>query len=257
MLRLRAEGTLQPVSGEQRVDVVVPTYNEADNLESLVASLLGAVPHTGIVVVDDASPDGTGEIADRLAGLHSSVRVIHRSRKEGIGPAYAAGFERALADGAELVVQMDADFSHRPADVPRLLVAVGEADLVLGSRYVQGGEVGRWGLVRRWISRSGSAYARRWLGLRTRDLTGGFKCFRREVLETIDPAGISARGYGFQVETTYRAVLAGFRVVELPIHFDDRRVGESKMSNAIVFEAIWRVPLMRLRGRRFRRSAQP
>ncbi|MGI8726135.1 MAG: polyprenol monophosphomannose synthase [Solirubrobacterales bacterium] len=241
------------MSGEQRVDIVIPTYNEADNLETLVASLLDAVPHAGIVIVDDASPDGTGEIADRLASLHAPVRVVHRSRKEGIGPAYAAGFDRALSDGADLIVQMDADFSHRPADVPRLLVAAREAELVLGSRYVEGGEVGRWGRLRRWISRSGSAYARLWLGLRVRDLTGGFKCYRREVVETIDPAGIGARGYGFQVETTYRAILADFRVVELPIHFEDRRVGESKMSNAIVFEAIWRVPLMRLRGRRFRR----
>lgn len=240
------------MSAEPQITIVVPTFNEADNVEPLAAALLDALPHARILIVDDASPDGTGALADDLASIHDGVSVLHRASKEGIGPAYAAGFERALADGAELVVQMDADFSHPPEDVPRLVQAARQADVVLGSRYVLGGEVGSWGRVRLMISRSGSAYARRWLGVDTRDLTCGFKCFRREVLEAIDVGGIGARGYAFQVEATFRAVLAGFRVVEIPIRFDERRLGESKMSKQIVLEAVWRVPIMRLRGRRFR-----
>jgi dolichol-phosphate mannosyltransferase len=236
---------------EPNVHIVLPTYNEADNLEPLVSALLDAVPVVSrLLVVDDASPDGTGEIADRLAAVHEQVEVLHRPGKGGLGPAYVAGFARALDEGADLVVQMDADFSHEPLDVPRLIAAAADADLVLGSRYVEGGGVGEWGALRRAISRLGSAYARAWLGLGIRDLTGGFKCFRRRVLEAIDPGGVSALGYAFQVETTYRAVRAGFRVVEVPIVFTDRRVGESKMSRAIVAEAAWRVPLMRFRARR-------
>jgi dolichol-phosphate mannosyltransferase len=224
-------GVAEPV-----IEVVVPTYNEADNVEPLVAALLDQLPSGArILIVDDSSPDGTGEIADRLAGLHAGVSVLHRPVKEGLGPAYVAGLQRALDDGADLIVQMDADFSHDPADVPRLIAAVAGADLALGSRY-----------VRRAISRGGSTYARRWLGLGVRDLTGGFKCFRREVLEAIDLGSLSALGYAFQIEVTYRAVRAGFRVVEVPIFFHDRRVGDSKMSRAIVAEAAWRVPLMRL-----------
>jgi dolichol-phosphate mannosyltransferase len=235
-------GVAEPV-----IEVVVPTYNEADNVEPLVAALLDQLPSGArILIVDDSSPDGTGEIADRLAGLHAGVSVLHRPVKEGLGPAYVAGLQRALDDGADLIVQMDADFSHDPADVPRLIAAVAGADLALGSRYVAGGEVGEWGRVRRAISRGGSTYARRWLGLGVRDLTGGFKCFRREVLEAIDLGSLSALGYAFQIEVTYRAVRAGFRVVEVPIFFHDRRVGDSKMSRAIVAEAAWRVPLMRL-----------
>jgi len=231
---------------------VLPTYNEADNLERLVGALLEAAPEIGgILVVDDASPDGTGAIADRLAAGDQRIDVLHRPSKDGLGPAYVAGFERVLADGAELIVQMDADLSHDPADVPRLLAAMADADLALGSRYVPGGGVGEWGAVRRAISRWGSIYARLWLGVDVADLTGGFKCFRREVLEAVRVASVGALGYAFQVETTYRAALAGFRIVEIPIVFHDRRVGESKMSRAIVAEAALRVPLMRLRGRRW------
>lgn len=240
---------------ELPIRVVIPTYNEADNLEPLVAAVLAAAPAgTGILVVDDASPDGTGPLADRLAAADERIAVLHRVAKEGLGPAYVAGFGRALELGARLLVQIDADFSHDPADVPRLIAAAqGEdgADLVLGSRYVPGGGIGDWGVGRQAISRWGSAYARGWLGVPIRDLTGGFKCYRREVLETIRLETVDALGYAFQVETTYRACLAGFRVVEVPIVFKDRRVGESKMSRAIVAEAALAVPLMRLRGRRW------
>jgi dolichol-phosphate mannosyltransferase len=176
------------------------------------------------------------------------VHVLHRSRKEGLGPAYLAGFQRALELGAELVFELDCDFSHDPADVPRLAAAAGDADLVLGSRYVPGGSVGNWGLARRVISRGGSLYAQILLQLPIRDLTGGFKCYHRVVLETIDLDAISSRGYAFQIETTYRAARAGFRVVEVPIKFTDREVGGSKMSKSIVLEAIWKVPLLRLRA---------
>ncbi len=235
--------------------VVIPTYNEADNLEPLIAAVLGASPQgTGILVVDDASPDGTGRLADSLAAADARIAVLHRPGKEGLGPAYVAGHQRALELGAERVVQMDADFSHDPVDVPRLIAATegeGGADLVLGSRYVAGGGTVDWGVGRQVISRWGSTYARFWLGIPTKDLTGGFKCFRREVLETIRLDTVGALGYAFQVETTYRACLAGFRVVEIPIVFKDRRVGESKMSRSIVAEAALAVPMMRLRGRRW------
>ena len=243
------------MSDQQLITVVLPTYNEADNVEAIAAAVLAAAPGgTGVLVVDDASPDGTGATADRLAAADERIRVLHRAGKQGLGPAYVAGFRRALADGAERIVQMDADFSHDPADVPRLIAATGAdgADLALGSRYVEGGGVGDWGRARKAISRWGSIYARTWLGLDVMDLTGGFKCFRREVLEAIRLETVSALGYAFQIETTYRAVAAGFSVVEIPIVFSDRRVGESKMSRAIVAEAAWRVPIMRLRGRRWR-----
>ena len=195
-----------------------------------------------VLVVDDASPDGTGEIADRLAAELPWVHVLHRERKDGLGPAYLAGFARALELGADFVFEMDCDFSHDPADVPRLAAAKEEADLVLGSRYVAGGGTRNWGFVRRFISRGGSLYAQVLLGLGIRDLTGGFKCYRRVVLETIDLDAIDSRGYAFQIETTYRAIRAGFRVVEVPITFSDREVGGSKMSRSIVLEAIWKVP---------------
>ena len=232
--------------------LVLPTYNEVDNLEGIVRAARERLPpQRGVLVVDDGSPDGTGELADRLAERHDDVEVLHRPRKEGLGPAYVAGFERALERGAELVAQMDADFSHDPDDLPRLLGAAEDADLVLGSRYVEGGGVADWGAVRRLISRGGSAYARSVLGLGVHDLTGGFKVFRREVLERIELTTISSLGYAFQVETTYRALRAGFRVVEVPIIFSERRVGQSKMSGGIVLEAALRVPAMRLgRGRR-------
>ena len=199
-----------------------------------------------VLVVDDNSPDGTGELADRLAEELDYVRVLHRPVKEGLGPAYIAGFRRALADGAELVLEMDCDFSHDPSDVPRLIAAAGDADVVLGSRYVDGGGVRNWGLVRRVISAGGSWYARVLLGARVRDLTGGFKCYRRRVLETIDLDAVHSKGYAFQIETTYRALCAGFRVVEVPITFVDREDGVSKMSRTIVAEAIWKVPALRL-----------
>ena len=199
-----------------------------------------------VLVIDDNSPDGTGGLADRLAGELDYVDVLHRERKEGLGPAYLAGFRRALADGAELVLEMDCDFSHDPNDVPRLVAAARDSDLVLGSRYVAGGAVGNWGLVRRFVSAGGSWYARVLLGTRIRDLTGGFKCYRREVLVTIDLDAIESKGYAFQIETTYRALRAGFRVVEIPIRFVDREAGGSKMSKTIVLEAIWKVPALRL-----------
>jgi dolichol-phosphate mannosyltransferase len=233
--------------------VVLPTYNEKPNLERVAAGIL-AHDFTRLLVVDDASPDGTGEIADRIAAADDSVRVLHRSAKQGLGPAYVAGFRAALDGGAELVAQMDADFSHDPADLPRLLAAAESADLVLGSRYVAGGGVADWGPLRRAISRGGSAYARAMLGVDVRDLTGGFKVFRRAVLEAIEPATIPSLGYAFQVETTYRAIRAGFHVVEVPITFRERRVGASKMSRAIVAEAVWRVPWLRLSAARVRRG---
>ena len=226
--------------------LVLPTYNEAENLKPLVEAAGAKLPPGArILVVDDSSPDGTGEIADRLAGAHENVEVLHRSRKEGLGPAYIAGFRAALAGGAGLVLEMDADFSHDPAYLPRLLEAAKRADVVLGSRYVEGGGVSDWGPLRRVVSRGGSAYARLVLGVEVRDLTGGFKCFRREVLEAIDLDAISTRGYAFQVEMTYRAIRHGFRVVEVPIVFRERRVGSSKMDLGIVAEAVWRLPLLR------------
>ena len=236
--------------GAERSWVILPTYNEAENLERIVGAVLEQLPPSGkVLVVDDSSPDGTGEIANRLARSNESVRVLHRARKEGLGPAYLAGFHVALDAGAQRIIEMDADFSHDPAYLPRLIEATENADLVIGSRYVPGGGVTEWGPMRRFISRGGSAYARMALGLPIRDLTGGFKCFRREVLEAINLDTIEARGYAFQVETTYRAIKAGFRVVEIPIVFSDRRDGTSKMSQAIVAEAIWRVPAMRFRRR--------
>jgi len=230
-----------------RACICLPTYNEHENLESMLRAL-GAVlgPEDRVLVIDDSSPDGTGEEAERLAGELRFVDVLHRERKEGLGPAYLAGFRRALDTGAELVLEMDCDFSHDPADVPRLIDAAAKADLVLGSRYVKGGGTRNWSLLRRAISSGGSLYARVLLGVRIRDLTGGFKCYRRAVLEAIELETISARGYAFQIETTYRALRAGFRVQEIPITFADRQVGGSKMSKKIVLEAIWKVPLIRL-----------
>jgi dolichol-phosphate mannosyltransferase len=230
--------------------VILPTYNEAENLERITGAILEQLPESGqVLVVDDNSPDGTGEIADRLAGGNERIQVLHRRVKEGLGPAYLAGFRVALDAGAERIVEMDADFSHDPAYLPQLIGATERADLAIGSRYVPGGGITHWGPLRRFISRGGSAYARLALGLPIRDLTGGFKCFRRIVLETIDLDTIQARGYAFQVETTYRAIRAGFRVVEVPIVFKDRADGTSKMSKWIVAEAMWRVPAMRFRRR--------
>jgi dolichol-phosphate mannosyltransferase len=228
--------------------VLVPTYDEAETIESLVRAVRDALPAPRrVLVVDDSSPDGTGEIADRLAAEHDDVAVLHRPGKQGLGPAYLAGFAAALEGGAELIVQMDADFSHDPADLPKLVAATEDADLAVGSRYVPGGRVTDWGRGRLAISRWGSRYARAVLGLDISDMTSGFKCWRRAALEAIDPGTVGSQGYAFQVETTYRAHAAGLRVVEVPITFRDRRVGESKMTAAIVAEAAWRVPELRLR----------
>lgn len=231
--------------------LILPTYNEADNIEAIVLaageSLAGApCENRRVLIVDDGSPDGTGEIADRLAAQHPWVEVLHRTAKEGIGPAYLAGFAHALEHGAAYVMEMDSDFSHDPADLPRLLQAIADgADLALGSRYVPGGGVREWGLLRRVVSEGGSTYARWVLGLHLHDLTGGFKCFRREVLEAIHFDSVRSHGYAFQVELTYRAARAGFRVVEVPIVFRDRQRGTSKMSWRIAAEAMWLVPGLR------------
>lgn len=226
--------------------LVLPTYNEADNVEPLVEAARAKLPPSAqVLVVDDSSPDGTGEIAERLATLRDNVQVLHRPRKEGLGPAYIAGFRQALERGAGFVLEMDSDFSHDPAYLPRLLEEAKRADLVLGSRYVPGGGVSDWGTLRRAVSRGGSSYARWVLRVEVRDLTGGFKCFRREVLEAIDLDEVGTRGYAFQVEMTYRTIRLGFRVVEVPIVFRERRVGSSKMDLGIVAEAVWRIPLLR------------
>ena len=232
--------------------LILPTYNEAENLGPLVQAVLPVLAHSApdghkILIVDDNSPDGTGAIADRLAEEHEAVEVLHRTSKDGLGQAYLAGFDVALRAGAGLVLEMDADFSHDPGDLARILAAAEHADLVLGSRYVQGGGVVNWALPRRIVSRAGCYYAQAVLGLHQRDLTGGFKCFRREVLEAIDLPSVQAQGYAFQVELTYRAVKAGFRVVEVPIVFSERLRGESKMSPRIAVEAAWLVPQLRFR----------
>jgi dolichol-phosphate mannosyltransferase len=233
--------------------LVLPTYNEAENIGPLARAALAALqeaemPHR-VLIVDDSSPDGTGQIADRLAAELEPVEVLHRERKQGLGRAYLAGFARALEGGAELIMEMDSDFSHDPRDIPRLIAAADAADLVLGSRYVPGGGISNWGFLRRLVSRGGSAYARWLLGVPVRDLTGGFKCFNRRVLETIDLSGVHADGYGFQIELTYRAIKAGFTVAEVPIVFREREVGSSKMTARIALEAVWKVPALRLRGR--------
>ena len=232
--------------------LILPTYNEAENIRPFVDAViptLGACTssHT-ILIVDDNSPDGTGRIADELVEQHSSVQVLHRPEKDGLGRAYLAGFRVALDGDAQFICEMDSDFSHNPRYLPDLIeAATSEADLVLGSRYIEGGDVTDWGTARRFISRAGCLYARKLLGLDVRDLTGGLKCFKREVLEAIDLEDVSSEGYAFQVDLTYRAIKKGFKVVEVPIVFSDRRIGQSKMSNRIVMEAVVKVPLLRLR----------
>jgi len=235
-----------------RVVVCLPTYNERDNLEPMVRALDDVVRRheldARVLVIDDSSPDGTGELADRLTGEFRFLSVLHRPRKEGLGPAYLAGFVWALATDADRIVEMDCDFSHDPDDLPRLIAATQNADLALGSRYVEGGGTRDWGLGRRAVSRFGSLYARVLLGVGIRDLTGGFKCFRRSVLEGIGLERISTKGYAFQIETTYRALRVGSRVVEIPIVFSEREAGKSKMSRGIVLEAVAKVPALRLRA---------
>ena len=233
--------------------LIIPTYNEAVNLERIVdaarAELDRAAPADHrILIVDDNSPDGTGAIADSLADRHEVVEVLHRAGKSGLGQAYLAGFARALHAGAEKVIEMDADFSHDPRYLPAMLEASRTADVVLGSRYVSGGGVRDWGVLRQLVSRGGGVYARLILGVGVRDLTGGFKCLRREVLESIDLPTVRAEGYVFQIEVTYRAILAGFTVREVPIVFADRTAGKSKMSAKIALEAIWLVPHMKRRA---------
>jgi len=231
--------------------VCIPTFNERENVRSLVQAVRDSLDAGGIdghvLVIDDASPDGTGAIVDEMAAADSRVHVLHRAGKGGIGPAYIAGFRHCLAQGAARVVEMDCDFSHDPADLPRLIQAADSADLVIGSRYTPGGGVTEWGLVRRGISRGGCLYAQAILGTSIRDLTGGFKCFRREVLESVAIGEVSGQGYGFQIEMTYRTLLQGFHVVEIPITFTDRTAGESKMSRDIVLEAATLVPRIRRR----------
>ncbi|HEV8281407.1 MAG TPA: polyprenol monophosphomannose synthase [Candidatus Limnocylindrales bacterium] len=241
--------------------VVVPTYNEADNIRPLTAAILAALPDATVLIVDDSSPDGTGGIADELAASDQRIRVRHRAAKQGLGRAYLDGFSVALADGAAIVVQMDADFSHDPATLPSLVGPIqrGEADLVIGSRYTRGGGVVDWGLGRRLISRSGSLFARVVLGLSPNDLTGGFKAWRGTTLAAIPFDGIHAGGYVFQIETTFRASRAGARIRETPITFQDRRIGQSKMSRRIIVEAFVVVVRLRLEEvtRRWRERRQP
>ena len=238
--------------------VILPTYQEAGNVERIVHAVLAAVPGAHVLVVDDSSPDGTGAIADALAAEHDAVEVLHRPRKSGLGRAYAAGFAHALRAGAGTVVEMDADFSHDPADLPRLLERLGSGpDLVLGSRYVAGGGIVDWGPLRRAVSRLGCEYARRVLGVGVRDLTGGFKAFRASALEAIDYGSVRSQGYAFQVELTYRALRRGLRVEEVPIVFRERRHGASKMSATIAAEAVWLVPALRFGRRRWADSGEP
>jgi dolichol-phosphate mannosyltransferase len=243
-----------------RIWLIIPTYNEAENVGPIVQAVAEEMTKVApgeyrILIVDDNSPDGTGALAEKLTQELTTVEVMHRAEKDGLGRAYIAGFEHALAAGAELVVEMDADFSHDPKYLGDLIAAADDADLVLGSRYVAGGAVRDWGIVRKLISRGGTFYARAVLGIKVHDLTGGFKCIRRQVLETIDLSSLRADGYVFQIEVTYRAVSSGFKVREVPILFVDRAAGSSKMSGMIALEAMLLVPkLRRHRARQLTRS---
>ena len=237
----------------ERVLVVTPTYEERENVEVITSRLLAAVPSAHLLVVDDGSPDGTGEVADALAAADDRVHVLHRTEKAGLGAAYVAGFAWALERGYDVVVEMDADGSHAPEQLPRLLAALEHADLVLGSRWVEGGEVVNWPLSRKVLSRSGNAYARGMLGLPLRDATGGYRAYRREVLDALPLGDVASQGYCFQVDLAWQTWCAGFRVVEVPITFVERVRGESKMSRAIVLEALWRVTWWGLRRSRVAR----
>jgi dolichol-phosphate mannosyltransferase len=243
---------------ERRAIICLPTYEERENLANVLTAIHASAPQVDVLVIDDNSPDGTGELADAIAAQDERVKVLHRPRKQGLGRAYLAGFAWALERGYGLVLEMDADFSHDPAYLPAIFAASRDADLVLGSRYVPGGRTVSWGLGRRLVSRGGSLYARTILGVPVRDLTGGFKCFRREVLEAIDLPTVASTGYAFQIELTFRAIRRGFRVVEVPITFADRRIGQSKMSGGIVLEAVRNVWGMRFSAfARAARAARP
>ena len=224
-----------------RVLVIIPTYNEKDNVEIITRRLRAAVPTADLLIADDNSPDGTGDIADALAAADEQIHVLHRPGKGGLGAAYIAGFRWALDQGYDVAVEMDADGSHSPEQLPRLLDALRDADLVLGSRYVDGGEVQNWPVSRKVLSVGGNTYVRMALGLHLRDATGGYRAFRREALEKIDFATVDSQGYCFQVDLAWRAMRKGLRVVEVPITFVERERGQSKMSRAIVAEALWRV----------------
>jgi len=232
-----------------RVLVVIPTYDEAENLEPVLTRLRAAVPEADALVVDDGSPDGTGEIADRLAAADSAVRVLHRTEKTGLGAAYIAGFRRALAEGYDVVVEMDADGSHAPEELPRLLAGLRDADLVIGSRWVPGGQVRNWPASRQVISRGGNTYARLLLRFPVRDATAGYRAYRRAVLEDLTLDEVASQGYCFQIDLAWKTWRAGFRVLEVPITFTEREVGQSKMSRSIVTEALWRVALWGLTSR--------
>ena len=228
--------------------VCIPTYNESENIRQIVPAILGVVPHANLLILDDNSPDGTGQLADALAKADPRVFVLHRTQKAGLGPAYIAGFEWGLEKGYEVIVEMDADFSHKPSYLPALLEQVDSYDVVVGSRYIAGGGTSDWGLVRRVISRGGGIYARAILGLDIQDLTAGFVAWRREVLQALDLSDVEASGYVFQIEMKYRAVRAGFKVLEVPIVFPDRIAGESKMTPNIALEALWRVWRIRFKA---------
>jgi dolichol-phosphate mannosyltransferase len=232
-----------------RTLLIVPTYNEADNVERVAAEFLAPVSGSELLFVDDASPDGTGALIDQIRAADPRVHVLHRAGKLGLGTAYLEGFEWALARDYQLIVEMDADFSHDPRHLPELVAAAAAgADVVVGSRYVEGGGTRNWGFGRRLISRAGGRYARSVLGVGVRDMTAGFVCYTRAALERIDLAAIRSNGYSFQIEMKYRAHRTGLRIVEVPIVFEDRRVGQSKMSRAIVAEALWMVWKLRLGG---------
>ncbi|HEY5628753.1 MAG TPA: polyprenol monophosphomannose synthase [Candidatus Limnocylindrales bacterium] len=256
-----SSATSSAASGYDGIWVVVPTYNEAANIEAISAAILASLPGATLLVVDDGSPDGTGDFADRLAAENPLVRVRHRTAKQGLGRAYLDGFGVALSGGAQVVVQMDADWSHDPEALASLVRPVldGRADLVIGSRYTAGGGTENWGLMRRIISRSGSLFARTVLRLSPNDLTGGFKAWRATTLASVPADGVRAGGYVFQIEMTYRASRLGARLVEVPILFRDRIAGVSKMSRRIIFEAFFVVLSLRwdeLRGRGPKRPAR-
>jgi dolichol-phosphate mannosyltransferase len=239
------------VSHKKRVLVVVPTYNERTNIEPFVSAVLHVAPDANVLVVDDHSPDGTGEIADAMAARDPRVRVLHRPGRLGLGTAYLDGFARGLADGYDIFFEMDADFSHDPAYLPDFLEEVRRgADVVAGSRNVPGGAVEGWGIGRHLLSKGGSLYARTVLGVSVRDLTTGYKCFTRQALERLSLETVESQGYAFQIELTYRALLLGLSVREIPIVFVDRRAGESKMSRKVFAEAVLLMPRLRLRAAR-------